>query len=330
MGLRDSGTASDPLALFCARLKRLQLASGASQASLAGAARLGRSQLSDVLNGKIKKVPDWDATLGMVRACLKHAEAKGRTVPPDLRDEGDWRRRYSDVEHDLNAGARSRPRSEVPPGWLLTDVTDPFALEVHRPVHVKTSRHGLPELPAYLRREHDVELEQVMAAAARGASAIAVLVGGSSTGKTRACWEALELLRERPEPWRLWHPIDPSRPEAALRELPLIGPRTVLWLNDAQFYLDPAGSRLGERIAAGLRELLRDRDRAPVVVLATLWPQFWSALTVRPGTGEADVHPQARELLSARDISVPAAFTAAQLRQPAVAADPRLAPMLGS
>lgn len=325
MGLEDSETTSDPLALFCARLKRLQMASGVSQSSLADAVRLGRSQMSDILNGKIKKIPDWDVSIGVVRACLKHAGSKGKPVPLDLRDEGDWRRRYADVEHDVNAGVRSRPRGEVQPGWLLSGVTDPFALEVHRPVQLETSQHGLPALPAYLRREHDVKLEQVIAAATQGCSGIAVLVGGSSTGKTRACWEALELLRKRPEPWRLWHPIDPSRPEAALRELPLIGPRTVIWLNEAQFYLDPPVGGLGERIAAGLRELLRDRSRAPVVVLATLWPQFWDALTGRPRAGEADVHPQARELLSARSISVPAAFTAAQLQQPGVAADPRLA-----
>ena len=101
-----------------------------------------------------------------------------------------------------------------------------------------------------------------------------MLVGGSSTGKTRACWEALELLR--PKGWRLWHPIDPARPEAALRELPRLGPRTVVWLNEAQFYLDAPGG-LGERIAAGLREALRDPARGPVLVLATLWPQHWEA-----------------------------------------------------
>jgi hypothetical protein len=64
-------------------------------------------------------------------------------------------------------------------------------------------------------------------------------------------------------------------PDAALRELPRIGPRTVVWLNEAQFYLDVAGTGLGERVAAGLRELLRDPARAPVLVLATLWPAFW-------------------------------------------------------
>jgi hypothetical protein len=70
----------------------------------------------------------------------------------------------------------------------------------------------------------------------------------------------------------------PSRPGAALAELPGIGPRTVVWLNEAQFYLDPAEAGLGERVAAGLRELLRDLGRAPVLVLvlvlATMWPQF--------------------------------------------------------
>ena len=151
-------------------------------------------------------------------------------------------------------------------------MTDPFALEVHRPVQPEDAPPGLPVLPPYVPREHDQVLGQVVRAAADGRSGIAVLVGGSSTGKTRACWEALALLRDQDPPWRLWHPIDPSRPDAALRELPGIGPRTVVWLNEAQFYLDPAEAGLGERVAAGLRELLRDPARAPVLVLATLWP----------------------------------------------------------
>ena len=71
----------------------------------------------------------------------------------------------------------------------------------------------------------------------------------------------------------MWHPIDPSRPDAALAELLRIGPRTVVWLNEAQVYLQVADGGLGERVAAGLRELLRDAGRAPVLVLATLWPR---------------------------------------------------------
>ena len=171
-------------------------------------------------------------------------------------------------------------------------------------------------------REHDQALGQVVCAAADGRSGIAVLVGGSSTGKTRACWEVLQLLRNRTESWRLWHPIDPSRPDAALRELRGIRPRTVVWLNEAQFYLD-ADSGLGERVAAGLRELLRDPGRAPVLVLATLWPRFWDTLTARPEGGD-DRHAQARELLAGHDITVPAAFTRAQMGQLAGAVDARM------
>ena len=207
-------------------------------------------------------------------------------------------------------------------GRPLDEVTDPFVLEVHRPVQPEDPQPGLPALPAYVLREHDTELQQVVQAAG-DRSAIAVLVGGSSTGKTRTCWEALQLLRDRPEKWRLWHPIDPTRPEAVLRELPCIGPRTVVWLNEAQFYLDVADGGLGERVAAGLRELLRDPARAPVLVLATLWPQFWDRLTARP-PGGADPHAQARELLAGHDIAVPATFTAAQLQRLSQAGDARL------
>jgi hypothetical protein len=221
----------------------------------------------------------------------------------------------------LAAGALGAPLA----GRLLAEVTDPFDLEVHRPVQVDDPLPGLPVLPKYVPREHDHKLAEVVRAAAEdGASGVAVLVGGSSTGKTRACWEALRLLRERLEMWRLWHPIDPSRPEAALRELPSIGPRTVIWLNEAQFYLDVVVGGLGERVAAGLRELLRDSARAPVLVLATVWPEFWHRLIAQPAAGPDDPHAHARELLAGRDITVPTAFTAAQLRGLGAAGDPRL------
>jgi transcriptional regulator with XRE-family HTH domain len=323
MARGDPRTAPTPLVLFCGRLKRLHLAAGITQTSLAAAAHLGTSQMSDILNGKIKRLPDWEVTAAVVRACLRYAERIGRPVPPDLSDEGDWRRRYGDLEHDLDIEAR--PRREALAGWPLPDVTDPFALEVHRPVQPDTPQPDLPALPVYVPREHDTDLERVVTEAAQGSSRIAVLVGGSSTGKTRACWEALRLLRDRKPGWRLWHPIDPSRPEAALRDMPLIGPRTVVWLNEAQFYLEVLAGGVGERVAAGLREVLRDPVRAPVLVLATLWPEFWDSLSTRPPAGQLDLHAQARELLAGRDISVPVAFTTAQLQQLSGARDPRLA-----
>ena len=220
--------------------------------------------------------------------------------------------------------ALARPGSDAAAGRPLDEVRDPFALEVHRPIQPEEPPLEMPALPAYVPREHDTELGSVVEAAAEGSSGIAVLVGGSSTGKTRACWEALQLLRNRPGQWRLWHPIDPSRPDAALRELTEVGPRTVGWLNEAQFYLDVADGGLGERVAAGLRELLRDPTRAPVLVLANAGlAEFWGGLTSRPA-GAADPHAQARELLAGRDITVPGAFTATLLQQLRKVGDIRL------
>src|SRR4029077_8918019 len=73
-----------------------------------------------------------------------------------------------------------------------------------------------------------------------------------------------------------------------------------------------------------LRELLRDPRRAPALVLATVWPGFWDTLTARPPEGAPDPHEQARELLAGHDITVPAAFTPAQMGQLARAADARM------
>jgi hypothetical protein len=78
---------------------------------------------------------------------------------------------------------------------------------------------------------------------------------GSSTGKTRACWEAIQNL---PETWRLWHPIAPGRAEAALTGISGIGPHTVVWLNDTHHYLTTPGTGL-QQLPAGAREELRRR-----------------------------------------------------------------------
>ncbi|MFJ4513060.1 hypothetical protein [Streptomyces sp. NPDC088816] len=204
-----------------------------------------------------------------------------------------------------------RPISEFSDHLVLAD------LEVHPALDTGGAHHRFGALPAYIPREHDTRLEKVVAAAAAGSSGVAVLVGGSSTGKTRALWEA---VRQLPAPWRLWHPISPSRPDAALADLADIAPHTVVWLNEAQHYLGP--DPLGEQVAAGLRDLLHDPSRAPVLVLATLWPDHWQTLTTRTAP---DRHADARHLLHGHEIDVPDAFTRADLAALAGTADPRLA-----
>ncbi|MFD7137796.1 hypothetical protein, partial [Streptomyces sp. NPDC059894] len=155
---------------------------------------------------------------------------------------------------------------------------------------------------------------------AGGQSGIAVLVGESSTGKTRACWEAAKTL---PGGWRLWHPIEPDYAPALIGQLDQVGPQTVVWLNEAQHYL--LNQEHSTRVASGLREVLNAPGRAPVLVLGTIWHQHWHELTAVPRSGP-DPYAQARQLVKAKDISVPAAFTAEELKAVLTASDgdPRL------
>ncbi|USY17968.1 hypothetical protein NE857_21880 [Nocardiopsis exhalans] len=153
-------------------------------------------------------------------------------------------------------------------------------------------------------------MTDLVQAAAEGRSQMVMLVGGSSTGKTRTFWEAVQPLASLG--WRLWHPRDPDYAEAALAGLERVGPRTVVWLNDAHHYFG-AGQGRGARIASGLRSLLCDSARGPVLILATLWPEHDRTYADRP-SGEDDLHAQVRELLKGRRVHIPDHFDSAALR----------------
>ena len=184
---------------------------------------------------------------------------------------------------------------------------DPLDLEVH-PAGDGPGRDAPAQLPAYVRRAHDETLTAVVTQAVAGHSAMAVLIGSSSTGKTRACWEAVQPLTQVEPAWRLWHPFDPTRADAALAGLEAVGPHTVVWLNEAQHYLNA-----GEQLAAALHRLLTDPTRSPVLVLGTLWPEYDDAFAARPEPGRPDPHARTRELLTGRRIIVPHVFDNAAL-----------------
>ncbi len=77
-----------PVADFCAALRDLQVSSGISRSMLAREVHYGRSQLYDILDGRIRRPPEWDRLVEpLIRTCLR-----GR---PDLeRSLADWRTRY--------------------------------------------------------------------------------------------------------------------------------------------------------------------------------------------------------------------------------------------
>ncbi|MEW1723902.1 helix-turn-helix domain-containing protein, partial [Streptomyces sp. NPDC093109] len=197
---------------------------------------------------------------------------------------------------------------------------DPHHLEVHPAGPGRSASGpaaGVRPMPAYVRREHDRVLAGLVEDAAAGRSGAVVLVGGSSTGKTRACWEAVQPLAEKG--WRLWHPFDPTRAQDALDDLPRVAPRTVVWLNEAQHYLGDRAA--GERIAAAVHRLLVTAERGPVLVLGTLWPEYAARYTALPAPGEGDPHSRVRELLAGRVLTVPEAFDAPALAVAAALAE---------
>ncbi|MFC4906904.1 hypothetical protein [Actinomadura gamaensis] len=253
-----------------------------------------------------------------------HRIISARTVPPSQLDTVAVARTLARLARQDPGDAAVRARelwlqaqTFVPLGTPLDQVRDPFALHVHRPITLDRAV-DLPPLPPYVRRAHDDLLDAVIAQARCGQSAMAVLVAGSSAGKTRALWEALEPLRQAGG-WRLWHPFDPTRPQAAVARLDQVGPRTVVWLNETQEYLDAPGD-IAEQVAAKLHSLLIDSTRAPVLVLGTLWPGHHAGLTRRSGS-------QVTQLLDGTVIQVPETFRGADLDTMArtAKADARLA-----
>ena len=106
-----------PVAEFCAGLRRLQQGSGLDRAMLARRVGYSRSQLYEILDGRIRRPPEWDRLVEpLVRVC----------TGDDLRKVAEWRRRHdvlvavhSELTRQDRQDRQDRPdqppRSEVPP-----------------------------------------------------------------------------------------------------------------------------------------------------------------------------------------------------------------------
>ncbi|MCY1677104.1 helix-turn-helix domain-containing protein [Streptomyces sp. SL294] len=261
------------------------------QTKLARNAGLGRTTVSKALSprGDVPSVDTVTALAGVLKLPVGELLELRRTAAGEV-----------DVA-STDASGPGRPIGQ----W------DPHELEVHPagPDKGSSGADGVRALSGYARREHDQVLADAVTAAAAGRSGIVVLVGTSSTGKTRALWEAVQPLAEKA--WELWHPFDPSRAEAALEDLHRVGPRTVVWLNEAQHYL--GDRKFGERIAAAVHQLLLDEERGPVLVLGTLWPEYAHDYLALPDPSRGDPYSLVRELLAGHTVNIPDTFDAAAL-----------------
>lgn len=268
---------------------------GLNKTQLAARAELGRTTVQEAFQAG-KPAPSAETVVALARVL--------RLPDQQLLDL----RRVAAREIDLALGkdhGLGKPIEE----W------DPHDLEVH-PAGVGSGAVPQRVLPGYVQRGHDRILTDAALEAVQGKSQMLVLVGTSSTGKTRACWEAIQPLA--PRGWRLWHPFDPTRADAALDDLERVGPRTVVWFNEAQHYL--GNPQLGERIAAAVHTLLTHPKRRPVLVLGTLWPEYADQYTALPPAGSPDPHSRVRELLAGRTLTIPDTFGQDALRTASVLA----------
>jgi tetratricopeptide (TPR) repeat protein len=230
-------------------------------------------------------------------------------------------------------GELVKTAEEPLPRTRPVDDWNPLQLGVHPAIALVGTEGSDPRisaLPAYVMRDHDQRLRRELDTA-RTSSSVVILVGGSSTGKTRSAFEG---INGRLKDWQLVQPVTAGE-LVRLVDHGAIAPHTVVWLNETQTYLDGSD---GEAAAAAVRRLVA--NVAQVLLLGTLWPDYWRVLTRQPApNGDQDTqdtrdqHRQARQLLEAAvRIDVPEEFRADELQAAREQAerDPRLAAALAA
>ena len=218
-------------------------------------------------------------------------------------------------------GSARSARSVRPAGAVRVSEADPRRLGVHAAISVA----GVPDevLPEYVLRDADAAefgiRARVAAAAERGG--FVLVVGGSSVGKTRCAVEAVRALL--PD-WWLVHLAGPAE-ISALAAAP--APRTVVWLDELQRYLDGDHGLTGDVVRALLNA------PHPVVIIGTIWPDQYATYTTVPAPGGADPHAWEREVLDlAAVVRIDPEFSPAEhdRARAAAARDPRVAVALES
>ncbi|MCM3920292.1 toll/interleukin-1 receptor domain-containing protein [Frankia sp. AiPs1] len=171
------------------------------------------------------------------------------------------------------------------PGRLRVADADPYRLGVHRAIQLSDLGDNTP--PVYVERDIDRARNGVRAQlrTAAGRGGFVLLVGGSSVGKTRC---AVEAVKAELADWRLIHPASATQITALATAPPA---QSVLWLDELQKYFD------GEHgLTAGVLRALLDAA-SPVVIVGTLWPEYFRHFTAHPKFDELDSSRWERDVL---------------------------------
>ncbi|MEU4160801.1 helix-turn-helix domain-containing protein [Actinoplanes sp. NPDC026670] len=250
---------------------------GWSPATLAKKSGLSASTVSEALN-TAKGVPGTSTIDALCDALCAGPEERRRlqTELVDLR----------------NQAAAATPAAATPAvaGRPVAD-WNPQVLGVHPAV--AAGRNVTSELPPFVTRGHDTQLRDALVAATRrDRHHLLVLIGGSSTGKSRSALEAVRAcLPDHP----VVAPLDAGELRDTLRDWSAHQRPMVLWLNEMQRFLD------SPEAALELRRWLTRQSRS--VALGTLWPDYFYDLTSVVAQ-DHDGRRDSRELLNSAEVIV--------------------------
>jgi hypothetical protein len=227
---------------------------------------VSRTSLYDWMNNS--HLPDDDGpVLEVVRLCLEAATRRGAPVYPAPPDAQGWRdllsaaKRARDGRPAVAIRRPERTGGATRPGMPIRR-WNPVALGVHSAIG--------GTLPAYVRRLHD-DLLRALLDPAVVPSRMVVLRGASSTGKTRAAYEA---VRECLPEWLVDYPRTTATLAKRLREG--FAPCTIVWLDELRNFISPDAQVLAE-----LADMITVNSQ--VVVIAMLWPTQWAEYTRENG-----------------------------------------------
>jgi tetratricopeptide (TPR) repeat protein len=182
-------------------------------------------------------------------------------------------------------------------------------LGVHRTITVTDQQEQEAVTPGvwstYVPRDFDDELRRVVSGA-KVSSRFILLVGGSSTGKTRS---AAEAVAAQLGDWQLVNPLTATQLDTLLQNHEK-STSIVVWLDELQLFL--GDGRSAERMAAALVDLL-DRP-GHVLILGTLWPEYAHEYVKNSTPSSQSVALRALFARSFR-ITVPVRFSAAEFER---------------
>ena len=251
---------------FRERLEALLAAAGSPKpAAICSASKdnLGRTTLS------VQRISDWRSGKHIptnklfrqfLRATSTLARQRNSAISPALADPAAWDRLLR-AARTKNPPPPQEESRDIAVGAIripIRPVADaqPLDLGVHR-----TSRlEGAPQLPIYQARDADGAVSAQLAEA-RESGGFVLLVGESTSGKSRCAFEAVQ--RELPDHWIIAPPAAGElSPVLSHVSLPSSDRRKwILWLDDLDRYLLPGG------LDQGLLSALLDQQ---VVVMATM------------------------------------------------------------